>query len=84
MITDLPTKRIYAIPQRHKHFSEFLPTRWLQKLNGIDMEQNYITVTLCICSASVSYYARESDGLCFYRCWFVCLSVRLSVCYHDN
>jgi len=29
-----------------KHFSEFLPTRWRQKSTGIDMEQNYVTVTL--------------------------------------
>jgi len=52
MITDLPTKRIQAInprPQTHdKHFSEFLPTRWQQKSSGIDMEQNFVTVTLCI------------------------------------
>jgi len=26
-----------------------------------------------------SDYPRESDGLCFYRRWFVCLSVCLSV-----
>ena len=25
-------------------------------------------------------YPRESEGLCFYRRWFVCLSVCLSVC----
>jgi len=31
-----------------KHFSEFLPTRWRQKSTGIDMEQNYATVTVCI------------------------------------
>ena len=34
------------------------------------------------------FYPRESEGLCFYRRWFVCLSVCLSVClficYHDN
>ena len=30
------------------HFSQFLPTRWRQKSTGIDMEQNYVTVTLCI------------------------------------
>jgi len=32
----------------------------------------------------ILYYTRESEGLCFYRRWFVCLSVCLSVCYHDN
>jgi len=31
-----------------EHFSEFLPTRWRQKSTGTDMEQNYVTVTLCI------------------------------------
>jgi len=31
-----------------KHLSEFLPTRWRQKLTGIDTEQNYVTVTVCI------------------------------------
>ena len=48
MITDLPIKRIYALLYSDKQFSEFLPTRWRQKSTGIDMEQNYVTVTLCI------------------------------------
>ena len=30
-----------------KHFSEFLPTS-RQKSTGTNMEQNYVTVTLCI------------------------------------
>ena len=34
-----------------KDFSEFLPTRWRQKSTDIDMEQNYVTVALCICDA---------------------------------
>jgi len=34
-ITDLPTKRIQALSQR-------------QKSTGIDMEQNYVTVNLCV------------------------------------
>jgi len=42
MITDLPTKR----SDSDKHFSEFLSTRWRQKSTGVDMEQNYVTVTL--------------------------------------
>ena len=37
-------KRYHSI----KHFSEFLPTRWRQKSTGIDMEQNYVTITLRI------------------------------------
>ena len=32
----------------HVHFSEFLTTRWWQKSTGIDIEQNYVTVTPCI------------------------------------
>jgi len=31
-----------------KTFIRVLPTRWRQKSTGIDMEQNYATVTLCI------------------------------------
>ena len=34
--------------------------------------------------AEKANYPRESEGLCFYRRWFVCMSVCLSVCYHDN
>ena len=34
--------------QSDKHFSETLPRRWRQKSSGIDMEENYVTVTLCI------------------------------------
>jgi len=58
-----------------KHFSELLPTRWRQKSTGIDMEQNYVTVTLSIIRfnfdwniLSVAFYAsahaqREVSGL---------------------
>jgi len=28
-----------------KHFSEILPTRWRQKATGVDMEQNYVTLS---------------------------------------
>jgi len=31
-----------------KRFSEFLPTRWQQKSTATNMEQNYVTVILCI------------------------------------
>jgi len=37
-------KRYYS----DEHFLEFLPTRWRQKSTGIDKEQIYVTVTLCI------------------------------------
>jgi len=45
-----------------KHFSEFLPTRWRQKSTGIDMEQNYVTVTLCIDQSTVTIIARREVG----------------------
>ena len=45
MITDLPTKRVFKRYHSDKHFSEFLPARWQQKSTGIDVEQNYVTVT---------------------------------------
>jgi len=48
MITDLPLKRIFKRYHSDKHFSEFLRTKWRQKSTGIDKEQNYVTVTLCI------------------------------------
>ena len=47
MITDLPAKHIQALSQ-WQTFLRVLPTRWRQKSTGIDMEQNYVTVTLCI------------------------------------
>jgi len=49
-MTDLP-KSLFKHHHSDKHLSEFLPTRWRQKSTGIDTEQNYVTVTLCICTA---------------------------------
>jgi len=50
MSTGSPTCRQSAFKRHHsdKHFSEFLPARWRRKSTGIDMEQNYVTVNLCI------------------------------------
>jgi len=42
-----------------KYFSEFLPTRWRQKLTGMDMEQNYVTVALCVYTGKPSFPAFE-------------------------
>ena len=47
MITDLATKHIQVLSQ-WQTLSTFLPTRWRQKPTGTDMEQNYVSVTLCI------------------------------------
>jgi len=50
MSTSLLTYQQSVFKRYHTgtHFSEFLPTRWRQKSTGVDMEQNYVTVTLCI------------------------------------
>ena len=51
-----------------KHFSEFLPTRWHQKSTGVDIWQNYITVTLCITS-HVSGPGTAVGRLCACLCY---------------
>jgi len=50
-ITDLPTKCNLSAISQWQIFLRVLPTRWRQKSAGIDMEQNHVTVTLCIVSA---------------------------------
>jgi len=52
-----------------KHFVRVLPTRWRQESTGIDMEENY---------ASVTYV---KDAAYCYRCNVVRLSLCLSVGY---
>ena len=62
-----------------KHFSEFLPTRWQQKSTRIDMEQHYVTVTLCIWHVS----SRSGEAgckllrllTCLLTLWDCCASV---------
>jgi len=51
------TNRAYVLKRYHsdKHFSEFFSARWRQKSTGMDTEQNYINVSLCI--VPVFYYA---------------------------
>ena len=50
MSTWSPTFQQSVFKRYHsdKHFSEFLPTRWRQKSTGIDVERNYVTVSVCI------------------------------------
>jgi len=45
MITSFPTDRISAVSQWQTYL-RVLPTRWRRKPSGIDMNQNYVTVTL--------------------------------------
>jgi len=47
MITDL-TSKAYLSTITVANIAQILPTRWRQKSAGIDLERNYITVTLCI------------------------------------
>jgi len=47
MIINLPTKRIYMTSE-YQTFLRVFPTKWRQKPVGIDMERNYVTVTLCM------------------------------------
>jgi len=60
-----------------KHFSEFLRRRWRQKSTGIglDMGQNYVTVTLCTAMTLLSCLR----SFCRRRHYVVGLSVRLCV-----
>ena len=39
-----------------------LRTRWRQKSTGIDMEQNYVTVTLCICHSLFPCLAHSASN----------------------
>ena len=55
MITDVSTQRYHS----DKHFSEFLRARWRQKSTGIDMEQNYITATMCIVRYKLYQFIRH-------------------------
>jgi len=49
MITDYRYQQsVFKRSHSDKLFSEYLPARWWQKSTGIDVEQNYVTVTLCI------------------------------------
>jgi len=47
MITDL-TNTAYLSAITVTNFIRVLPTKWHQKSTGIDMEQNYVAITLCI------------------------------------
>ena len=56
-----------------KHFPEFLPTRWQQKSTGIDMEQNYVTVTrvyskrlTVVCRPYFTYWVTFVQLTCFF------------------
>jgi len=61
MITDLTAKRIKALSQRQTYL-RVLRTRWRQKSTVVDMEQNYVAVTLCIHFPVVLY--TEMDARC--------------------
>jgi len=47
MFINLPTNHVEAMSQK-QIFLGVLPTRWRRKPTEIDMEENYVTVILCI------------------------------------
>ena len=64
MITDLLTRRIYFNRYHSdKHFPEFYLQDGGKKTTGIDMEQNDVTVTLCILGS-----CRRGGGRASPRC----------------
>ena len=65
IIADLSAKRIQALSQLQT-FLGVLPTRWRHKSTGIDMEQNYVTITLC-----VACWLRASERIKFKLAVFV-------------
>jgi len=60
-----------------KHFSEFLRRRWRQKSTGIglDMGQNYATVTLCTAMTLLSCLHSVVGGIMLWGCPSVCACV---------
>jgi len=61
-------QRVFKRYLSGKHFSEFLPTGWRQKSSGIDMEQNYVTVTLCVSLPSKQHFDRSSHFCMAHPC----------------
>jgi len=66
-----------------KHFLQFLSTRWRQKSTGIDMQQNYVTVTHPVPQKPMygvyligpSRYAKHNGASCCCRYSVVCACV---------
>jgi len=53
---------------------------WYQLTRVVPRKGCEMCVCVCVCVCFGYIYPRESEGLCFYRRWFVCLFVCLSVC----
>jgi len=75
MIINVPTKRIQAISQRQT-FLRVLPTRWRRKPAGIDIDRNYVIVTLrtwvALCLVGVSINRTADTVKCYNYSYFVC------------
>jgi len=54
MITDLTNEAYLSAITVANISPKFLPTSWWQKSSGIDTEQSYVTVTLCIYKVTVT------------------------------
>jgi len=85
MITDLPTKRIQALSQRQTFLGVFTYKMAAKMSTGTDVDQHYVTVTLCTmytlkisaayancCSTSARQYCDEFHVLRTHRCGCRC------------
>ena len=59
--------------QQSNNISNSLPTRWRRKPANIDMERNYVTVTLCICNCNTypihAFRPDPTKQSCLCRVW---------------
>jgi len=79
----LTNKAYLSLSQWQTFLRVFLPTRWRQKSTGIDIEQNYVTATVCIGLIFVCMHAVLSPvqwEICCSKCngFLFCPSVCLS------
>ena len=59
MITDLTNEAYLSAITVANISPKFLPTSWWQKSSGIDTEQSYVNVTLCIYKGAVKFLIAE-------------------------
>jgi len=73
-----------SVFKRYCNFSDFLPARRRPKSTGIDVEQNYITVTLCISDIRFLHEVTRTAYI-GQRRWKIDIAVRVGVwpCYRE-
>ena len=68
MITDLTNEAYLSAITVANISPKFLPTSWWQKSSGIDTEQSYVTVTLCIYTVSQKKTRHQTHAHNFPKC----------------